>query len=232
MVNPDPNFDPELLQARWILRGLKPEELVEQALIALDQGFTGAALQQLAGLSQALSRDLGKLPEGAFAELGLGPIDPDQAVSRLISRGEPKTAPTVSKLREAFPKFSDRWRKYVAGCGGVSAGPYIDISEFVTFVMEDLYEHGDLAEVRRFFQLLEKLLVEAPQAGKDLIGWGFFETLQCVASHRGYGNKVFEEFLGPMSQQIWREIQRAWSGQSSLADVIRAERKPKQSPET
>jgi len=45
-----PRLDPELVQARWILGGLRPEDLVTQALSALQQEFSGIALQQLAGL--------------------------------------------------------------------------------------------------------------------------------------------------------------------------------------
>jgi hypothetical protein len=57
------NFDPAVLQARWVLGGIRPEELPAQAEIALSHGFDGSALRQLVGLSQPSSRDLGSLPE-------------------------------------------------------------------------------------------------------------------------------------------------------------------------
>lgn len=98
------------------------------------------------------------------------------------------------------------------------------MSEFVDFVAKDLYEKGKLDETRRAFQLLEGLLVEGDQETRDLIGLGFFETLQCAASWRPGGNRVYEQFLGPMSKRAWRELQRLWAGRSSLMDVIRAER--------
>ena len=41
-----PHFDPELLQARWILGGMNAEELVTEALTALEGGYAGNALQQ------------------------------------------------------------------------------------------------------------------------------------------------------------------------------------------
>jgi hypothetical protein len=75
------------------------------------------------------------------------------------------------------------------------------------------------------FQVMERLLAERDQETRDLIGWGFFETLQNVSSWRQEGNKVFEQFLGPVSRRAWTDIQSAWAGKSSLADVIRAERK-------
>jgi hypothetical protein len=84
-------------------------------------------------------------------------------------------------------------------------------AEFVHFVVEDLYERRKLDEIGRVFQLLEKLFAEGDQTIRDLIGLGFFETMQNFASGRPYGNKVFEEFLGPMSKQCWAEIRRQWA---------------------
>jgi hypothetical protein len=142
---------------------------------------------------------------------------------RMPAKNEPNR--TILTLREAFPQFADRWSRYVESWGGNPPGSYMDMAEFVDFVVEDLYEKGAIDETRRAFQLLERLFAEGAQDTRDLIGWGFFETLQCVASHRSYGNKVFEEFLGPMSKQAWTQIGRTWAGKSSLMDVIRAERK-------
>jgi hypothetical protein len=224
MIAPEDKIDPQLLQARWVLGGLTADELVNQALLALEQGFDGTALRQLAGLMKPTIRDLGLLPERAFADMGLKPCDRDQAVDLLILRQATLTSQTICTLVEAFPNFSERWRKHLGNWGGEPAGSYIDMAEFVHFVVEDLYEKEQFDEIRRVFELLEKLFVEGNQSARDLIGWGFFETLQCFASWRPYGNKAFEEFLGPMSKQCWREIQRLWAGKSSLMDVIRSER--------
>jgi len=194
-------LDPELLQARWVLGGIEPEQFVAIAISALEQGFDGTALRQLAGLSRPTSRDLGTLPERVFATMGLKPVDPYEAVALLLARGEPSTSPVISALRQVFPDFGDRWKMHVVACGGNSAGSYIDMAEFVHFVIEDLYVKGKLDETRRVFQLLENLLVEADQETRNLIGFGFFETLQNVASHRPQGNKAYEQFFGPMSKK-------------------------------
>ena len=69
------NLDPELLQARWVLGGIDPEEFVEIAVYALEHGFDGIALRQLAGLSRPTLADLGNLPARVFAGMGLKPID-------------------------------------------------------------------------------------------------------------------------------------------------------------
>ena len=106
MTDSESQFDPELLQARWVLGGLNAEELSVQATVALQRGFTGNALQQLAGLCRGARRDLDDLPERAFGEMGLEPIDKQQAVDLLIARGEPSTSTTIPSLRDAFPAFS------------------------------------------------------------------------------------------------------------------------------
>ena len=224
MSGSENKIDPVLLQARWVLGGLTAEELSVQAVSALEQGLGGTALGELAGMVRPTLRDLENLPERAFAEMGIGPIDKDQAISLLITRGEPPTSDTLFALLEAFPEFSERWRKHIAWWGGQAAGSYNDMAEFVLFVIEDLDEKGNIEETRRVFLVLERLFVQGDQEVRDLIALGFFETLQCVASWRPYGNKVFEQFMAPTSLQVWREIQQMWAGKNSLADVIRAER--------
>jgi hypothetical protein len=220
-------FDPELMQGRWVLGGITPEQFVELAIHALEQGFDGTALRQVAGLAKPTTGDLGSLPERVFAEMGLKTIEKDQAVALLLARGQPSTSPVVSALRQAFPDFSDRWKKHVAWWGGNPAGSYNDMAEFVHFVVEDVYEKGKLDETRRIFQLLEQLLEGANDENTNLIGLGFFEKLQNYASWRPQGNKVYEQFFGPISKQIWGELQIMWAGKSSLMDVIRAEQKKK-----
>jgi hypothetical protein len=172
----------EVLQARWILGGIEPQEFVDLAICALQQGFDGPALEQIAGLSNPTSRDLGNLPDRAFADMGLKPIDRDGAAGFLIGHGEPATSSAVATLRQAFPDFSDRWKKHIMWWGGNPAGSYNDMAEFVRFVVEDVYEKGKLDETRRVFEHLEKLLVGADEENRNLIGLGFFETLQNVAS--------------------------------------------------
>lgn len=221
------SLDPELLQARWVLGGIEPERFVELALSALQQGFDGTSLRQLAGLSHPTLADLGSLPERVFVDMGLNPIDRDAALALLLARGEPSTSPVIAELRRACPEFTDRWKKHISSWGGNPAGTYNDMAEFVHFVVEDLYEKGELDAVRGIFQLLEKLLIGADQETRDFIGLGFFETLQNYASWRPHGKAVYEQFLGPMSKQVWNELQAKWAGKSSLIEVIRAEKKSK-----
>jgi hypothetical protein len=220
-----PRFDPVLVQARWILGGLSPEELVSQALLALDQDFSGDALQQIAGLAKPTVAELDTLPERAFAELGLKPLDKQGAVDVLMARGGLSENRIVRSLLADFPALSDRWRKYIEEWGGEYIGDYMDMAEVVHFVVEDLHDKGRLDEVRRIFEFMERHIVEGDQETRNLMGFGFFETLQNFASHSPNGYREYEQFLGRTSKQMWREIERAWEGKSSLMDVLQAERR-------
>ncbi len=217
-------FDRELLQARWVLGGINPEQMPDYAVKALQLGYDGTRLRQLAGLNKPTRPDLEDLPERAFAEMGLPPMDKEQAVDLVIARGIPAENRIMKTLIESFPAFSHRWRKHVAWWGGGPAGDYINMSEFVHFVVEDLYEGGQREEVARAFRLLEDLVPTTDEEELNIIALGFFETLQNFASWRPYGNRVFEEFMGPESAAIGRRLGRIWAGKSSLMDVLRDER--------
>lgn len=54
-------------------------------------------------LRRPTSTDLGNLSARVFAEMGLKPIDRDESVALLLARGEPRTSPVISTLRQAFP---------------------------------------------------------------------------------------------------------------------------------
>jgi len=180
-------FDPHLLQIRWVLGGVTADEWVDQAVLALDQGFDGTALRQLAGLMNPTQRDLGNLRDRALAEMGLNPCDKDRAVSFLVSRGAMLTGETVLTLVNRFPAFLPRWRKHLEGWAGKPAGEYNHMREFVHFVVEDLYEQGNFDDMRGVFNYLEKLFNEGNQETRDLIGYGFFRDpskLRVVASLR------------------------------------------------
>ena len=207
-----------------MLGGIRPEQLPFYAEIALSHGFDGSALRQIVGLSQPSSRELGSLPERAFVEMGVRPLDKSAAVDLLIERGIANVNPIISVLVREFPDFSKRWKDHIARWGGEAGGHYIEMAEFVHFVVEDLYEKRNLDETRRAFDCLEKLFEDGDQDARDLVGFGFFETLQNFASWRPSGNTIYEQFFGPMCKQVWSEIKQQWAGKSSLMDVIRAER--------
>lgn len=228
MAAPVKQLDPELMHARWVLNGLNPEDMIQFAMDALELGFDGTALRQLAGLTHLVKpafADLEDLPMRAFADMGLKPIDKEGAVDLLLSRGAPFTNSTMAPLLAAFPDFLPRWRKHLEFWGGEVHHPYTDLAEFVHYVVEDLYEHGRTDDLRRAFAAMEDLLKHAPdEEVTNQIVLGFFETLENYSSWRPYGNQVFVEFMGPVSREAWAVLAKIWAGKSSLMDVLRAER--------
>jgi hypothetical protein len=224
MMDSGNKFDPELFRARWVLGGVRSEDMPEEAASALASGFNGPALRQLACLVNPTREDVGNLPDRAFTDLGLKEMSQDDAVTFLTARGVPFSDLVLPELLEAFPAFSGRWRAHVKLWCGKAAGSYNDMAEFVHFVVQDIYEKGNRNETLRAFTLLEELLANGDQATRDLLGLGFFETLRNVTSWRPYGSKAFEPFLGPLSAKAWSQIERMWKGKSSLVDVIRSER--------
>jgi hypothetical protein len=206
---PADDFNPEMLQIRWVLGALRPEELPVQATLALQHGFDGTALRQLAGLVRPTVRDLESLPNRAFAEMGLSAIDKEQAATSLISRDLPRVSNTISVLLKSFPNLHERWKKHVVNWRGESAGSYNDIEEFVPFVIQDLYRGGNQAELSRFFTTLEDILSSSDPETRNLIA-SFFERLQNEAPPPHRGN-VFKEFLGTRSREMWQKLQATWA---------------------
>jgi len=74
-------IDPQLLQARWVLGGIRSDDLPDLAVSALQQGLDGAALRQVAGLVRPTLADLEDLPQRAFVDMGLTLMSKDQAVN-------------------------------------------------------------------------------------------------------------------------------------------------------
>jgi hypothetical protein len=124
-------------------------------------------------------------------------------------------------LLDKCPEFEPVWQEHqqgvTAGCG-----IYIDVAEFVDLLV-DSYELGKLNFLPRAFETVEALFVEGDSDVKQVAMLGILETLQCAASWKPFGNKVFVPWLGPQSREAWNLVVEMWSGKSSLADVIRAE---------
>jgi len=79
---------------------------------------------------------------------------------------------------------------------GKPAGTYNDIAQFAHFVVEDLYPNGNTEDLQRAFNLMEHWLVNGNRNLRDLIGIGFLEDLQNVASWQAFGKKHLFRFSG------------------------------------
>jgi hypothetical protein len=87
----------------------------------------------------------------------------------------------------------------------------------------DLFEAEKANDVRPAFEFAEQLIATGSDDERQAAVLGFLETIQNVASHRKYGPGAFEQFLGPRSQSAWTELNSAWLGKTSLAEVVASE---------
>jgi hypothetical protein len=125
------------------------------------------------------------------------------------------------------PNIKDKWEEHLKWWEGdeegYERGYYNDIAEFVHYSV-DCYEQNDRATLAEIFSLVERLILDGSSDVKGLMIVGFLETLQSYASHRVYGYRVFEDYLGSQSREAWRQIEVLWEGKEALADVLRFEK--------
>ena len=124
----------------------------------------------------------------------------------------------VDPIYEAFPAFRAQ-----SSAAAAAESPLAFMERFARFIIT-LYEAGERDELEPAFAIMENGLASGDGAAQNAIVLGFFETLQNVASHRAYGASVFRGYLGAKSRQTWEELNAAWEGKSTLAEVVANER--------
>ena len=130
----------------------------------------------------------------------------------------------VPLLLKACPSATEAWEDHLKFWSSEARDDFLDMAVFAHHVV-NAFNQGRTEEFPAFFELLERMLVEGDQQVIDLAIAGLIEDIQNIASHRQFGYRVFEKWLGPTSRRGWAEIEVAWEGKSSLADVVRAESK-------
>jgi hypothetical protein len=103
----------------------------------------------------------------------------------------PIEADVMPRLVAEFPGFRPRWEKHLAFWEGEPAGNYNDTTQFVYFVVGDLYPNGKIEEVQHAFDLN-------------------------LASRQAFAKEAFVPFLGPKSREAWDELERFWGGKSNV----------------
>jgi hypothetical protein len=111
----------------------------------------------------------------------------------------------ISRLLREFPQFRSRWEQD-CNQGRRDAGQYLDMSSFVHFVIDDLYEKGLYQQVRAAFGLIELFLTDGTAEVRELAALGFLESLQTAASWKPYGSDAFGRFLRPESRDVWDKL--------------------------
>jgi hypothetical protein len=125
----------------------------------------------------------------------------------------PVEADVMPRLVAEFPGFRPQWEKHIESWEGKPAEYYNDITEFVHFVVRDLYPSGKIEEVQHAFDLMEYLLKNGNHGVRELVQIGFLEDLQNLASGQAFGKEAFVPFLGPKSREAWDELEKFSAGE-------------------
>jgi hypothetical protein len=133
-----------------------------------------------------------------------------------------QTSEIIPTLLNICPDFRSAWEEHLRYWSGEIPGIYNDTAEFVHYLV-DRYEHGDRTGLPLVFETIESFITQGTPDTREVAILGILETLQCVASHRPFGEEAFVEYLQPASKAAWDELTTIWEGKSSLADVIRGE---------
>lgn len=120
----------------------------------------------------------------------------------------PVEADLMPRLVAEFPAFRPRWDKHLEYWEGNPAGYYNDITQFVYFVVKDLYPSGKIEEVQRALDVIEDLLTNGSKAVRESVVIGFLEDLQNLAAGQAFGKEAFIPLLGPKSREAWDELER------------------------
>jgi len=128
----------------------------------------------------------------------------------------PIEADVMPRLVAEFPGFRPRWEKHHESWEGEPAGNYNDITQFVYFVVRDLYPREKIEEVQHAFDLMEYWLKNGNESVRELVVIGFLEDLQNLASRQAFAKEAFIPFLGPKSREAWDELERLWGGKNNV----------------
>ena len=118
----------------------------------------------------------------------------------------PPNRTDVETIVAAVPGFRTSWEKFLEGSKGEERIPYYTgMSELAHYIVEN-YAKGATAEFPNLFATVESLLDKHDDDLEGLITVGLFEDIQNIASHRDFGFRVFRQWLGPRSLEVWKEV--------------------------
>ena len=111
-----------------------------------------------------------------------------------------KQTEIIPTILAICPGFTPRWEEHLRYWYRGDNGIFNDTAEFVHYLVE-CYEYGSLARMPVIFETIERFIVEGTEDTKQVAILGILETLQCVASHRPFGEEAFVKYLRPKSKR-------------------------------
>jgi len=134
------------------------------------------------------------------------------------------SADVVPALLEACPSAEPLWEEHLSEWKDELPGNFLNVSVFARHVARS-YREGRTREFANFFLVVERMIQEGDADVVGLATVGILEDLQVLSSHEQFGSAPFVPWLLPESLREWVTIERQWEGKSSLADVLRGEKK-------
>ena len=115
------------------------------------------------------------------------------------------------------------WAEHLAYWAEEPRGHYTDLAEFARYIVE-AFKRSETNTVQHAFNLLERFVTEGDSETQTLTTIGLIEDIQNIASLESFGYAALVPFLGPNTRVTWAQVEQAWAGKKTLADVIRSER--------
>jgi hypothetical protein len=160
-----PDFDPQMIAARWYLGDLAAEKLPNLACEAIELGHKGKHLSELAGLVKPTKRDVAALVDGSLREMGVAaPMTKDEAAKWMLEsvKADARTEGGISrnfvgKLLLAFPELEDRYVTEIKEWHSI--GNYWGVSEVLEPILSTRVARRERADdfVRRFSSFAEEI---------------------------------------------------------------------------
>lgn len=115
-------------------------------------------------------------------------------------------------LLKACPGFGPTWSEYLARDTTVERLPYVEIGEFVNYLI-DAASRGETGCLSEVFGAVEMLLNDGDSDVKELMIVGLVEDIQNMSLHRGLNPDIFLPFLGSRARAGWFDLIRQWHGE-------------------
>jgi hypothetical protein len=204
-------FDPHLTAAEWYLGTLGSEELPEFARTALEKGYDGKNLAQLAVLVKPTKRDVDPLIAGAFRELAVTfPATKNEAALWMVTSVKARASSVditsvnlVGKLLSALPELDKQYTEELKEYNGLPGNYWVFAVIFKPALIKQITT-GEITDfVRRCSAFIEQVCSGKDREAINVLWIEIFEWL--VHSEAGE-LKFLWPTLGPSTRVKITEV--------------------------
>ena len=107
----------------------------------------------------------------------------------------------------AIPELDEEWIEFKKEWIEEDRIPnYLFIGDMAIYIVE----HRDTLDLHKLFQRVEEVVLEGDQYSAEATTVGLLEDLQNVLLHHKLPITSFDEYLGPHSKRLWRQLIGFW----------------------